>query len=68
MAEQNARASATAVLWCVAAVLAWTAVAIRRYRGGEIEWSLVAAGLFCAAMGIGAWTRRPPPRGGVESL
>lgn len=45
------------VLWFVAAALALAAAATRYLRSGEIEWGIVAAGLFLAAMGLSAWSR-----------
>jgi hypothetical protein len=46
-----------ATLWLVAALLAWSAVAIGFTRRGEMSWSLAAAGLFCAVIGVASWTR-----------
>jgi hypothetical protein len=45
------------ILWIVAAVLAWTAVAIRYGGQGQFEWRLAAAGLFCFLMGVSTWVR-----------
>lgn len=57
MMHQRAGSRLAAMLWMAAALLAWGAVAIRYFRGGGVEWRGAAAGLFCAAMGLGAWTR-----------
>ena len=46
-------------MWTLAGLLAWTGVAVRYFGDGGMNWSVAAAGLFCIAMGIGAWTRRP---------
>ena len=46
-----------AALWLVAGLLAWIAFAIALVRTNEIQWSLLAAGLFCEAMGFSAWRR-----------
>lgn len=59
MAERSKGLGLAAVLWFIAAMLAWTAVAVRYFRGGEIKWSLIAAGLACVAMGVSALARRP---------
>ena len=47
-------------MWTLAGLLAWTAVGIRYFDTGSMNWSIAAAGLFCIAMGLGAWTRRSP--------
>jgi hypothetical protein len=55
------------LLWMVAALLAWTSVAIRYFGGEGVEWRGAAAGLFCAGMGLAAWSRAKPrvtPQGG----
>jgi hypothetical protein len=57
MAQQRAGSRVVAMMWIAAAVLAWLAVAIRYFGGGGVNWSVAAGGLFCAVMGIGAWTR-----------
>ena len=57
MMQERARPRLVAVMWMVAAVLAWSAVAIRYFAGDSVDWPIAAAGLFCAAMGLGAWTR-----------
>ena len=57
MVEQRGGLRLAAALWFVAAVLAWTAVGIRYLRGGDLEWKLIAAGLFCAAMGANTFIR-----------
>jgi len=38
------------VLAVLAAVLAWTAAAVRYFRAGEIDWTPIAAGLFLLAL------------------
>lgn len=57
MAQQRSGARVVAIMWIAAAVLAWSAVAIRYFGGGGVNWSVAAGGLFCAAMGLGSWTR-----------
>jgi TRAP-type C4-dicarboxylate transport system permease small subunit len=52
-----------AVLGIVAALLAWTAVAVRYVRHATIDWSTVAAGLFIAAVAFGAWAKSRPGSG-----
>jgi hypothetical protein len=47
----------TAVLWFIAAILAWSAVAIRAFGRGHVDWGVAAAGLFCAGMGLSAYVR-----------
>ena len=62
MAGQSTRLTMAVVLWVLAALLAWTAVAVRYYRSDDIKWSLILAGLACAVMGGSAWTRRSRAR------
>ena len=38
------------ILAVVAALLAWTAAAVRYFRGGGIDWTPIAAGLFLLAL------------------
>lgn len=44
----------TLILALIAAALALTAAAVGYFRSGELRWSLVAAGLFLLAFGLGA--------------
>ena len=46
------------VLWFVAAALATIAAAVGYFQKGEIRWSLLAAAVFLAAMGLGAAATR----------
>jgi len=46
------------VLWFVAAALATIAAAVGYFRKGEVRWSLLAAAVFLAAMGLGAASAR----------
>lgn len=46
-----------AALWILAGLLAWTAVAIRYARSGEMNWAIAAAGVFLFAAGLSAWLR-----------
>jgi hypothetical protein len=46
-----------AALWILAGLLAWTAVAVRYARRGEMNWAIAAAGLFLFAAGLSAWLR-----------
>jgi hypothetical protein len=57
MTQQRPASRLVAVLWTLAALLAWTAVAIRYAREGTIDWRAAAAGLLCAAFAVGAWNR-----------
>ena len=47
-------ATLTLILSVVAATLAVSAAAIRYLSDGEIRWSLIAAGAFLLAFGLGA--------------
>lgn len=59
MAENAASGKRTvAILWFVAAALAVISVAIQLIQGDPPRWGVAAAGAFCLAMGIGAWSRR----------
>ena len=40
------------ILGVVAALLAWTAVAIRYFRSGEVEWTALAAGAFILSFAL----------------
>ena len=57
MMQPRAGSRLVAGMWFAAAMLAWSAVAIRYFGGGRVDWPVAAGGLFCAAMGLGAWTR-----------
>ena len=57
MAQQRSSSRVVAIMWIVAAVLAWSAVAITYFGGGGVNWTVAAGGLFCAVMGIGSWMR-----------
>ena len=50
-----------AALWIFAGLLAWTAVAVRYARSGEMNWAIAAAGLFVFAAGLSAWLRARQP-------
>jgi hypothetical protein len=50
-----------AILWFVAAGLAFLAVGIRFMVDGELNWAVGAGGLFCLVMGIAALSRSQPP-------
>lgn len=47
----------TAVLWLVAAVLAFAAAVVTYTRNGEIKGTMLAAALFLATMGFGVLRR-----------
>lgn len=49
----------TLILSIIAAALAIGAAVVRYTRDGEIRWSLIAAGVFILAFGIGARNRLP---------
>ncbi len=57
MANQRGGLRLASGLWFLAAVLAWGAQVARYVRGREVVWWVLAAGLFCAAMGLSAWVR-----------
>ena len=45
-------------MWTLAGLLAWTAVGIRYFDTGAMNWLTAGAGLFCIGMGLAAWSRR----------
>lgn len=45
------------VLGIIAALLAWGAAGLRYSRHGTIDWAIIGAGAFCAAMAISAVSR-----------
>lgn len=47
-----------AILWFVAAGLAFLAVGIGLAADRDPKWSVAAGGLFCLVMGIATWSRR----------
>jgi TRAP-type C4-dicarboxylate transport system permease small subunit len=57
MAEKSAGTRLSAILWFVAATLAWASVAIRYVRRDELTWTWAAAGLFFLIMGFAALKR-----------
>lgn len=57
MAERSAGTRLAAIMWFVAATLAWAAVAIRYARRDELTWTWAAAGLFFLIMGFSALKR-----------
>jgi hypothetical protein len=63
MADRASNQRLTAILWFVAAGLAFAAVGIRFTGDADPNWGVAAGGLFCLAMGIAAWSKRaqPPP-------
>jgi uncharacterized membrane protein YhhN len=48
---------AVLILWFVAALLAFIAVAIRFGRDREMNWPVAGGGLFCLVMGLNALAR-----------
>ena len=63
MIGQLAGTRLSALLWGVAAGLAFLAVGIRYFSDREMNWAVTAGGLFCIAMAVAAWKRsqlRPP--------
>lgn len=54
MASDARGSRVAAILWIIASVLAWAAVAIRYVRRDEVNWALAAAGLFFFAAGLSA--------------
>jgi hypothetical protein len=65
MAVERSGSRLVVGLWTAAALFAWLSVFLRYQKASVIEWRGAAAGLFCAAMALGAWARargtRPPP-------
>jgi 4-amino-4-deoxy-L-arabinose transferase-like glycosyltransferase len=62
VADQPSGKRLPAILWFVAAGLAFVAFAISVARNRDPEWTVAAAALFCVAMGVTAWSRvRPSP-------
>ena len=63
MVTQPPRTRLIAVLWFVAAGLAFVAVGIGFFGGREPNWGAAAGGLFCLVMGIASLARKgqPPP-------
>lgn len=57
MGQQRVASRLAAVLWLIAALLAWTALAVRYARGEGFRWSLAAAGLFFVAFAVDGWRR-----------
>jgi hypothetical protein len=57
MTGNRAGAPLAAILFLVAAALAWAAVGIGYAAGQSLKWGLFGGGLFCAVMGISMLTR-----------
>jgi hypothetical protein len=57
MADKSAGTRLAAIMWFVAAALAWASVAIRYVRRDEVTWIWAAAGLFFLIMGVAALKR-----------
>lgn len=58
MADQTSGKRLAAILWFLAAGLAFLAVGIRLAADRDPKWSVAAGGLFCLVMGIATWPRR----------
>ena len=54
---QSTSSRLASLLGLVAALLAWSAVAVRYARQGTVDWGIVAAGAFCAALAFSARAR-----------
>ncbi|MGQ0385066.1 MAG: hypothetical protein ACT4UP_10355 [Gammaproteobacteria bacterium] len=54
-----------AILWFVAAGLAFAATAIRYLKDHDIKAGVAVGGAFCLVMGIVFWQRRRKPRSPV---
>jgi len=58
MANQESRTRLVAVLWFVAAALAFIAAVIPALGDGTPNWGVAVPGLFCLIMGITTWSRK----------
>jgi hypothetical protein len=63
MADQESRPRLIAVLWFVAAALAFIAAIIPALGDGSPNWGVAVPGLFCLFMGVTKWIQKPgsPP-------
>lgn len=60
MAAQPKSWPLAAALGFIAALLAWSAAVVGYVHRHEVRWELIAGGLFCAALGLGALRRNGP--------
>ena len=58
MVDQPSGKRLSAILWFVAAGLAFLAVGIRFASDREANWPVAAGGAFCLVMGISAWSNK----------
>jgi hypothetical protein len=61
MNTQPSRGRLVAVLWFVAAALAFIAAGIPALKDGAPNWGVAAPGAFCLVMGIAALRRKQEP-------
>jgi hypothetical protein len=57
MADQRKPTRLHAILWTIAAALAWIATAIRYVNDSPIRWTGVALALLCTVMAVSRWMR-----------
>jgi len=60
MADNRSTLRLAALLGFIAALLAESAVVVRYVRTNLVDWRILAAGLFIAALALSAWTRSSP--------
>ena len=60
MLTEAPRSRLVAILWFVAAGLAFVAVGIPYVGSREVNWGVAAGGLFCLVMGIASLGRKGP--------
>jgi len=63
MSDRSPKVPWTSILWFIAAILAWTAVALEAIGRGRFHLAAAAGGLFCAGMGLSAYVRAQSPKG-----
>jgi hypothetical protein len=57
MPEKREGSRTVAILSLITALLAWSAAIVGYLRGHHIKWSILAAGLFFAVLGLRTWPR-----------
>lgn len=61
MANDSTKPRLVAILWFVAAALAFVAVAIPLTDHRPPNWGVLAGGSFCLVMGVASLSRKPQP-------